>query len=787
MAGLALVLFFAVPLGVSLAGCSKGSTAPQYCYSGDSGLQIGQLATLSLNSTLAIEGESLNYGQIGQSLNVVGYDCKGNTVSVSNPVYATSDMTIADINPATGQVCGGTWNRNTGGGVANYTTCTPPAATTKYLAYVTATAGGVTSNVVPVYVHPTVTSIVFGKSPSGSCSTDPDTTCCPASPNSVVTAPYYDGSKCISQNSTAQIAARVYANNDMLPADNITCKSGHITFGTQGASGVVTFDPNGVGTAELPGSVSVTAELSSGLASSASTIGFFSTCPPANITLAAVGQGTSSSVNVGLNNTQSFTATVTDTNGNPLTGVPLTFESSTPQTIPAGSTTGAVTPAYPGSAVITAVCEPPTCNPAPFSQLGYLGNGKPVTSNGIQVNTTGTSTTAIYVASTQSQYIYPEDFSTGQPGALLKLPYVPNSMVITQDGSTVYFGSSQGLMSLSTASNSVSVVSMGIQGIVLSVSPDGSTVVVTDPVKQTISLTSGSSVGSTFGGVATHAQWSPDSQTVYITTDPTKSNGNLLVTHSNYTNWQSTPIAGTGSADASYNDVTVMVPAIGAYFAGTPATDGRSYCATTTVTTATTPPTTSNVFTPLSDEKAVPSDRIAATADGLHILGASATAGMSDIYLVTAPRACTTLTGPAAFATTVNTPIPFPTVGAVPATITGVDPSTNSALAFVTYTGTGGKLPYYVPTAAGPTGSLKSLTLTGTPTAPVTGVFSTDNFTFFVGTSGDNLVHLITITYPATGAPTVTDSQQIAPQLPDANGNIVTPNLIVQRPRRVTS
>jgi len=64
----------------------------------------------------------------------------------------------------------------------------------------------------------------------------------------------------------------------------------------------------------------------------------------------------------------------------------------------------------------------------------------------------------------------------------------------------------------------------------------------------------------------------------------------------------------------------------------------------------------------------------------------------------------------------------------------------------------------------------------------VAGVFITDNLTFFAGTTGDNQVHLITV-----NGTTATDTSVIAPKLPDGNGNIVVPNLLVQRPKKATS
>jgi hypothetical protein len=82
-------------------------------------------------------------------------------------------------------------------------------------------------------------------------------------------------------------------------------------------------------------------------------------------------------------------------------------------------------------------------------------------------------------------------------------------------------------------------------------------------------------------------------------------------------------------------------------------------------------------------------------------------------------------------------------------------------------------------------GSLSSIPLTGAATAPVSGVLSSDDSTFYVGTSGDNDVHIIT----NNGSGTWTDNptKTIVPQLPGINGGTVTPDLLVQRPRKSTS
>jgi len=792
--GLAILLFFTVPFGLSLIGCGHHNAPPVFCNAnGSSGAVVGQPFTITLSPTLATIGESLNYGQIGSGLSATTADCKGNNVSVSKYTYSSTNLNFADINPSTGAVCGGTWNRNSGSGIPDFTICTapvnPPANAT---AFVTANAEGVTSNAIAVYIHPVVTGVQLAapqsSTPAGCSTTDPTSDCCP---NSTTTpeppAPGYGGNSCVSQNDRVQLAGKVYFGGGTDPAHNITCQVGHLTFTAQGNANVVTIDAAGFATANQPGSSTVTATIAN--SNTASNAGFFSTCPPASIVLNAVGHEGQSTINVGLNNPQPLAATVFDNNidathpnGHQITGISLEYNSTTPQTIAASS--GTVLPSFPGSANITATCQPGTCNPSPLSQLGYLGNGKPLTSNSITVNTSGNSGEVIYMASTSSQYVVPYDFTLKQQGAPIKLQFVPNSMVMTEDGTTIYLGSPQGLMTIATAGNAVTPANQVIPGTVLAVSPDGSTVVVTDPTRQTVSLVGNSVVTTSYGNVVgTSAAWSPDSQTVYITTS-----AHTLLTHSAFNNWQVT------NTNPVYTDVTVTVPHIGAYFSGA-STEGRSYCSTTTIVTPGSngnPPTTANEYYPLADSLAVPNDRIVATTDGKHVLGAAVAGGaatLNDIS-VTLP---------------VTTPCPQPPNGVPPdffkstnsqVAITGITatkiddvvPATNSALAFVTYTGSSGILPEYVIPASGGPGSIVKVQLGNgatTSTAPLSGVFSTDNQTFYVGDS-DGVVHLLSI-----NGTTATETGILKPALPNAtstgNPNAAPVDMIAQHPKKLQS
>ena len=769
---LSVLLLSSVPFGVSISGCNRGTAAPTFCNGGDSGMTTAQAATITLQPV--VYGVSLNYAEIGQLQGPTTTDCKGSSVGISAYTYGTTDMTIADVQPTTGKLCAGTWNRNSGGGIPDFTYCTP--TNKPGVAYVTASADGVTSNPLPVFVHPVVTSIVLG-GPSSNCTTDPTTACCPLATAGAVTAPPYLANSCLSQGSTAQLVARVYAGTGANQT-NISCLAGHLQLSAQGEtsttaiSQVVNIDQNGVATANQPGSVLISANI----ANAASSAGIFSTCPPASITLTTPGS-TANPVLVNQNNPQPIVATAIDTNGVTLTGLSLEYVSTEPTTISAAAP---VTPTLAGAASISAVCQPPSCNPSSYNQIGLFGNGKPVTSNSVNVSVPGTNSTVLYMASTQSQYMVQIDFTTSVLGQPFLLPYVPNSMVISNDGSNIYLGSATALMVVNAVNTlSITRTDPSSPGTVLAVSPNGNTIVLSDPVRQIISLeNSTGGVLSTYGGVATHAEFAPDSQTVYITA------GNQLLVYSANTGW--TNIVPATSAGTPVTDVAVTVPAVGAYFAG-PTTTARSYCS---VSTLTTPTNEANVFYPPADSSPAITDRLAATNDGMHVLGATATTPtptLSDLRVsipagnmngATISVACPA-TGTMSFSNTLTTT----PLGPVTATaITGVWPTSDSTLAFVTYTGSGGVLPAYAPAASGP-GTTTYIKLSGAATAPIAGVVSADNSTFYAATSGDNLVHLIK---PGTTPGPWIDSSTLAPNLTTPAGAVVPVNLMVQKPRKTT-
>ena len=790
---LAVLLLFSIPFGVSISGCSHNA-APVFCNGGDSGETTGQVTTITL--TPIVYGISLNFAEIGQINTPSSTDCKGASASIGSYIYGTTDMTIADIQPNSGRLCGGTWNRNSGGGIPDYTYCIP--TNKSGVAYISASADGVTSNPLPIFIHPVVTSIVLG-GPSSNCTTDPTTACCPLATVGAVTAPPYLASSCLSQGSTAQLVARVFAGTGANQT-NISCLTGHLQYTVQGASSltavspVVSIDQNGVATANQPGSVLISANISN----AASSAGYFSTCPPASIALAAPGALTSGTptnpVVVNQDNPQPLQTTVLDTKGNPITGMTVEYESTSPTTIPAGSS---VTPILAGAASVSAVCQPPNCNSSAYNQIGLFGNGLPITSNSINLTAPGTNSTVLYMASTQSLYVGSRDFTQTGLAQPFLLPYLPNSMVITNDGSTIYMGSSTALMVLNAVNTlAITRTDPTSPGTVLAVSPDGSMIVISDPVKQvtTLESSSGSAV-TTYGGVGTHAEFSPDSQTVYITA------GNQVLIYSAYTGW--TSITPATTAGTPVTDVAVTVPAVGAYFAG-PTTTARGYCPSSTATTVGGVVTETNVFYPPADNSPAITDRIAATNDGLHILGATVTPApaLNDLRVeipagnangpqvtvvcpvgnqATGSGGTTGTTGGLTFSNTLSTISLTPVTATA---ITGVLPTSDSTLAVVTYTGSGGVLPAYAPSASG-SGTISYIKLSGTATAPIAGVISADNSTIYVGTKTDNLVHLInrsTLSDSSTLAPNLT----AAPGLSVGVGSPVPVNLLVQKPRKTT-
>ena len=750
---LAVLCTLSLPISVSLTGCYLTDYGQNFC----SGYQSGPSS--SATSTIDLEprtyGVSINFGATNEVLTPTAYTCKGVRSNLSSFTYGSSDMTIADVSPS-GQLCGGTWNRNSGNGIANFTTCIPTNKTG--IAYVTASGGGATSNVVPVFVHPQVTSVVLTSGGAAeSCpytsnpangQPSPVTVCThvdplnPANNTPAGCLPAYTQTSCISQNNTVPLAATVCTGGGACAVgspNDITCAVGHLTYAPQDSS-IVTVDQNGIATAHQPGATVINATV----AQASSSTGYFFTCPPKSIAL-TVGNTAKTSITVNQTNIQPLTATVLDTNNNPIIGLNLTYSSTNPININVNGT-GVVSANFPSDADIDVQCLPGKCNPAPQNLVGMMGTGMPVTSNPVTVHTPGTSSAVLYLASPQSYGFVPIDFLVGNVPIPVKLPYLPNSMVMNQQGTTVYFGSATELMVVTAFSNTLSRQSAFLPGTVLGVSPDNKTVVIHDPCRKLFYLynpASGTSLqfpapGPTVACDANNqpiyppgvvnpvystsnpggevnppysATFTEDNQTLYITySNPPSANtpnAATLFVYSRFTGWHACtdngnsaatncPASSPATTPTPVPSNTITVPGVGVYAstAGGTQASAFSYCAAGPNNTSTNPNTALNPtnYYPPVGVVTDPVDQVASTTDGHHIIGATANVGaglltITDIDVTIPPGACPP-TGNLQFGPTPNVAgTPYIASLNVPkiASISQVLNSPTSGLAFVTF------------------------------------------------------------------------------------------------------
>jgi hypothetical protein len=326
-------------------------------------------------------------------------------------------------------------------------------------------------------------------------------------------------------------------------------------------------------------------------------------------------------------------------------------------------------------------------------------------------------------------------------------------------------------MIYSPINNSLAKQDINAPGVVLAVAPDNSFLLINDQVRQVFYLYSATQgVQSSFGGMGTAASWTPDAQTLYIADSASTGPGHsdTLYVYNANTGFTSYDLSKTTGGSES---LAITIPGVGAYLSGSPgfSTAARTWCPSGTVGN-----NASLIFYPQGDSVPVQTDVLAATTDGQHILGAALIGGgvnLADIGVTIPTTDCpgsgTSTLSPLTIAHTLNQ-TPLTKVNAT--AVDQVVPSPASNLAFITYTGStpGASLPYYVPGAAGTLGTVSYLPLGGSAaasiTAPVAGIFSPDNTIFFVSTSGDNLVHYISVPLVSTN-PAKADTQQIAPNL----------------------
>ena len=401
------------------------------------------------------------------------------------------------------------------------------------------------------------------------------------------------------------------------------------------------------------------------------------------------------------------------------------------------------------------------------------------------------------------------DLLTGAAGSPVRLPFVPNSMVMDRLGYNLYFGSSHELMVYNTLSNTLNKTDVSAPGVVLAVSPSNQVLLINDQERQLFYLYSVGGGGSaTFGGMGAAAAWTPDSKTLYITDSATLGGAHTdtLYVYNNNTGWttEALPCSTCAQPPRGATSLAITIPSVGAYLSGA-YTNAHTWCPTGTVGDY-----ASMSFYPRSDfvenanRNAVPTDVLAATTDGQHILGAASNSTFIEFYDIgisipststdgiLTPNACTIATDP----NTGIESISALSTGPVLKAQGNLDPSKVSAsnvnqiiaspasnLAFITYApdaanSNSAMLPFYIPATSDSPYNLGYVPLTkqaggAAPTAPVAGAFTPDDSLFFVSTAGDNLIHYISIpdlihnlANPGNPANPNPDTKQISPNLP---------------------
>ena len=285
---------------------------------------------------------------------------------------------------------------------------------------------------------------------------------------------------------------------------------------------------------------------------------FFEACPVQCVALdlGTNGQFTNQTSFVATKGTaETVTAYAVDIQGCLLSKPPLTWTSSQPATIAAGSSTVscsagstcALSTSQPGAAAITASCTPPTCNVgfplnldsavvAPYIPQPVY----PVTA--ISGLVTGTTSPTSVLATSQDCYsnplcgvaMYSIATSANVSGGPISTPTPPNSLMFDGAGDKAYTGSEFGAQVLtvanigSTTMNPFSplpapATTLGVvTGTILAISPNGTLALFADNVStpnQVYLVNAGTSTASTTPlniSSAIAAAFSPDSLKVFI-------------------------------------------------------------------------------------------------------------------------------------------------------------------------------------------------------------------------------------------------------------------------------
>ena len=416
-------------------------------------------------------GISLAFGQTTQISSPQAKTCQGTDASVTSYSYGTTNNQLVDISP-TGSICAGTWNRNTGGGIANYTICNfpNPLPSTGGLpygdAYITASADSVTSNPVEVFVHPQVTSM------------------------SLVLRHVRRPQNCTSQTQTAQLDAQACfvgaSNQQQLLCAPSTASAPYACLPAPACSGASIPDllrrarhtlvrPRNASRLNQPGHKRDNRRASRH--DCRHRLSRRRHPRPVTSPSARRRPSTSRWPTVPLPGPLLRASSRTSLPPSPIpTAIqsPVSRSTTNPPTrstsrLPRAEASAPLSPASPPST--------PSASQAPAIlrrsiEIGLYGTGLPISSNPVTVTTPGTASDFVWFGSPgQSQYFEPIELLTGTVGATVRLPYVPNSMVMDKGANSLYFGSAHELMVYAAFSNTLTRQDPNAPGVVLAVSP----------------------------------------------------------------------------------------------------------------------------------------------------------------------------------------------------------------------------------------------------------------------------------------------------------------------------
>ncbi len=501
----------AVTLIAGLTGCSSSSPT-----------NITNFPTPANISLSPANPVSLDAGSATQTFTASPRN--STNTAITTPVTFFSSNTAVLTIATNGLACAGTWNSLTTPQI-----CTPGPVG---MAQVTARSHGVSSPPTTVYVHQHIDKImvspVTGQTP-------------PAGP-------------CFSKGQSFNYQANAFSRGL-----DITGTVGPFTWQSvnNDVTALAIATDSAPVTGLVTGQVKVTAH-TPGITSLVASNGNvnsqpldFTTCPVQSITLAVAGS-TTNSINVTSGTGKTATATVVDTQGNTITGLPLTWSSSNPMSVSASS--GSIATPKAGGATVVASCTPPTCNIGLKPLLPIYPEGAvDVVVAPTSTTTTTTTTPTVYVSSTGFSSSPAGDCATtvgcvsllvpiGSPnntvGTAIGLPATPNSLVFDRQGAKAYMGTdfsffgSRGLMQITVASPPAVNEFKSVTGKVLTVSPDGKKVVLSGanpnavpvpgsnappPATQVIVFDTSTSSSTTLNiAGATAADFSPDNLRVFI-------------------------------------------------------------------------------------------------------------------------------------------------------------------------------------------------------------------------------------------------------------------------------